>query len=99
MTLSIDRAADGFRHETVFYRHDEDFLAGVLPFVRDGLESDEAVIVAAPPVRLDLLRDALADDAGAVQLLDMTEIGLNPARIIAVWQSVVEDNVRAGRAL
>ena len=50
---------DRFEHEALFYRGDEDFLAGLLPFIRDGLERDEAVVVAEPRPRLDQLRDAL----------------------------------------
>ncbi len=89
----------GFRHETVFYREDEDFLRALVPYVRDGLEHDEAVVAAAPPVRLGLLRDALSDDAGAVEFLDMTDVGANPARIIAAWEDAVARTIGAGRGL
>jgi len=98
MTAVLEPVA-GFEHEALFYRGDEDFLAGLLPFVREGLDRDEAVVVAEPPVRLELLRDALGDDASAVQFFDMIEIGQNPARIIAVWDRVLRENVAAGRRL
>lgn len=89
----------GFEHEVLFYRDDEGFLAGLLPFVREGLERDEAVVVAEPRPRMELLRDALGDDATAVQFLDMAEIGANPARIIGVWASALEQHTSAGRTL
>jgi anti-sigma regulatory factor (Ser/Thr protein kinase) len=88
-----------FEHEAMFYRGDADFLAGLLPFIRGGLERDEAVVVAEPLPRLDLLRDALGGDAGAVEFLDMAEIGANPARIIGVWAQVLERHTGAGRRL
>jgi anti-sigma regulatory factor (Ser/Thr protein kinase) len=91
--------ADRFEHEAMFYRGDADFLAGLLPFVHDGLAQDEAVVVAEPRPRLDMLRDALGSDASAVELLDMAEIGANPARIIAVWSAVLEKHTGAGRRL
>ena len=91
--------AGGFEHEVLFYRDDEGFLAGLLPFVRDGLERDEAVVVAEPRPRMELLRDALGDDAVAVQFLDMAEIGANPARIIGVWASALEKHTAAGQQL
>ena len=75
----------GFEHEALFYRGDDGFLAGLLPFVREGLERDEAVVVAEPRPRLEQLRDALGDGASSVHFLDMAEIGQNPARIIGVW--------------
>ena len=91
--------AGGFEHEVLFYRDDEGFLAGLLPFIRDGLERDEAVLVAEPRLRMELLVDALGDDAAAVTLLDMAEIGANPARIIGVWAAALEKHTAAGRQL
>ncbi|MBN1092964.1 MEDS domain-containing protein [Blastococcus sp. TML/M2B] len=39
-------AAAGFEHEALFYRDDDTFLAGVVPFVREGLDRGERVVVA-----------------------------------------------------
>jgi anti-sigma regulatory factor (Ser/Thr protein kinase) len=91
--------AGGFEHEVLFYRDDESFLAGLVPFIREGLERDEAVIVAEPRPRMELLRDALGDDAVAVSFLDMAEIGANPARIIGVWAAALEKHREAGQRL
>ncbi len=88
-----------FAHETLFYRGDDDFLTGVVPFVRDGLAEDAAVVVVEPDRRIALLRDALGDDADAVRFLDMAEVGINPARIIPLWAAAVEDSLGAGRPL
>jgi anti-sigma regulatory factor (Ser/Thr protein kinase) len=91
--------AGGFEHEVLFYRDDEGLLAGLLPFIREGLERDEEVVVAEPRARLDLLREALGHDAAAVTFLDMAEIGANPARIIGVWAAALERQTAAGRQL
>lgn len=99
MTALLDETTPGFEHEAFLYRGEEDFLAGLLPFLREGLEQDEAVVVAEPASRLTLLRDALGDDAAAVTLLDMAEIGANPSRIIGVWATALEEHVQAGRKL
>jgi anti-sigma regulatory factor (Ser/Thr protein kinase) len=99
VTAVLDEPTAGFEHEALFYRGDEDFLAGLLPFVREGLARDEAVVVAEPSARLELLRDALGDDASAVEFLDMAEIGQNPARIIGVWDRVLQEHTAAGRGL
>lgn len=98
-TLLGAEAAERFDHEALSYRGDEDFLAGVVPFVREGLARDEAVVVAEPRRRLDQLRDALGDDAAAVELLDMGEIGGNPARIIGVWAATLDRHTAAGRRM
>lgn len=91
--------AGGFQHEVLFYRDDDGFLAALLPFIREGLEQDEAVIVAEPRPRLELLRDALGDDVADLDFLDMAEIGGNPARIIGVWAAALEKHTDAGRRL
>ncbi|MGY1643869.1 anti-sigma factor RsbA family regulatory protein [Geodermatophilus sp. SYSU D00703] len=92
-------APAGFVHETVTYSGDESFLDGVRGFVREGLERDEVVVVVEPRPRLELLRDALGSDAPAVRLLDMTEVGANPGRIIGVWAAALDRAVREGRVL
>jgi anti-sigma regulatory factor (Ser/Thr protein kinase) len=95
----LSESPAGFAHEALFYRGDDGFLAGLLPFVREGLERDEAVVVAEPRPRLELLRDALGDDAATVRFLDMAEIGQNPARIIGVWARTLQEHTDAGRTL
>jgi hypothetical protein len=91
--------AESFRHGTFFYRDAEAFLAGLLPFVRAGLAADQAVVVAEPRARLELLRDALGDDARDVEFHDMAEMGANPARIIPVWRDAVDRHLGGGRGL
>ncbi|MCW2618416.1 MAG: hypothetical protein JWR28_1565 [Modestobacter sp.] len=93
------RPAARFEHSAHFYGDDHEFLAGVVPFVREGLAADDAVVVVEPARRLTLLREALADDAAAVQFHDMAAVGANPARILAVWQEIVAQQVAAGRTL
>lgn len=71
-----------FLHPALFYRGAGEFAAGVGRFVRDGLAAGEPVAVAAPPEHVSLVRAELGDDAGRVLLVDMTEAGRNPGRII-----------------
>lgn len=101
MTPSVDAAppSSQFRHEAFFYACDTEFVSGVGRYVRDALENDESVVVAEPRDRIDVLRDALGDDAGAVEFLDMTAIGANPARIIPIWDAVARRHQVAGRPL
>jgi anti-sigma regulatory factor (Ser/Thr protein kinase) len=75
-------AVGGFVHPALFYRGPDEYLEGTVPFVREGLAAGEPVAVAVPTVNLALLRAELASDAERVRLLDMTEVGRNPGRII-----------------
>lgn len=90
-------ATPGFRHEAFLYRDAEEFCAGSAQFAGAGLEADEAVLVAVPPQRIDLLRDTLGRRADQVEFVDITDVGRNPARILPVWLSFVDRNRRAGR--
>ncbi|WP_134661610.1 MULTISPECIES: sensor histidine kinase [unclassified Amycolatopsis] len=71
-----------FLHPALFYRSAEEFTAGVVAFVREGLAAGEPVAVAAPPEHVRLVRAELGADAERVLLVDMTEAGRNPGRII-----------------
>lgn len=68
-------------HHAIFYRDDEEYLAGIVPFIEGGLAAGEPVFVAVPPDRLAVLRGALRG-AAAVTFADMSELGRNPSRII-----------------
>ncbi|MET8853111.1 sensor histidine kinase [Amycolatopsis sp. NPDC004625] len=73
---------DPFAHPALFYRGAAEYLAGTVPFVWGGLAAGEPVAVAVPGENLALLRRELGGDAARVRLLDMTEAGRNPGRII-----------------
>lgn len=74
--------AEPFVHPALFYRDQDSYLTGTVPFITDGLAAGEPVAVAVPAARLRLLRGALGADADQVELIDMEEAGRNPGRII-----------------
>ncbi|MBP2325291.1 anti-sigma regulatory factor (Ser/Thr protein kinase) [Kibdelosporangium banguiense] len=75
-------STDRFVHSALFYRGAEEYLAGTVPFVSEGLALGEAVAVIVPPARLGLIRQVLGDSAGQVHLVDMAKAGRNPGQII-----------------
>jgi anti-sigma regulatory factor (Ser/Thr protein kinase) len=74
--------AERFVHPALFYRGEQQYLAGTVPFVLEGLAAGEPVAVAAPPDRLRVIKDGLGEKAGQVHFVDMTQAGRNPGRII-----------------
>lgn len=76
---------DGFHHEALFYADADELLAGTLPFVQEGVEAGEAVMVAMPRPNLELLKGHLNSEVDQVRFVDMEEVGRNPARLIATW--------------
>jgi anti-sigma regulatory factor (Ser/Thr protein kinase) len=86
-----------FVHPALFYRDEAEYLAGTVPFLRDGLAQGEPVAVAVPGPRLALMHAALGALAGRVTWLDMTEAGRNPGWIIPGVLRAFADRHRRGR--
>jgi anti-sigma regulatory factor (Ser/Thr protein kinase) len=82
-----------FSHEAFVYATSEDFVAGTLPFVQEGLDAGEQVLAVLSQEKIDLLRSELAKDAHRVRFADMATVGANPARIIPVWMRFVDERV------
>jgi anti-sigma regulatory factor (Ser/Thr protein kinase) len=89
----------GFHHETLLYSGDEGFLSGTLPYIRDALTREEPVLVAVANERIELLKEALSDDAPLVSFTDMHILGSNPARIIPAWRRFLDEHARDGRSV
>jgi anti-sigma regulatory factor (Ser/Thr protein kinase) len=91
--------AGKFRHEALLYRSRGDFVAGTVPFIKEGLRAGEPVLVVESAEKIVLLQDALDDEAGRVLFADMSEIGANPARIIPAWREFVSRHGGQGKRL
>ena len=89
---------DAFSHEAFLYNDLAEFLDETCGFVREGLERDEAVLVATGGDRLAGLRSFFGTEPD-VQLVEMSEVGANPARIIPVWRQFLDEHVAAGRSV
>ena len=88
---------DGYRHEAFLWSGDDQFVAGTVSFVREGLEGGQAVMAALTRPRAQLLREALGPDARAVEFVDMEQLGANPSRIIPAWQAFADERIVDGR--
>ena len=89
----------GFRHEAVFYAGEGEFTAATLPFIQEGVEADEAMLVAVSETKIEALKGELGPDAAKVGFIDMEQLGRNPARIIPAWREFVDRNVAEGRGI
>jgi anti-sigma regulatory factor (Ser/Thr protein kinase) len=92
MTMSTAAEEPGLVHAALFYRSEQEYLDGIVPFLIDGLEMGQPVMAAVPGDNLAVLRDGLGDAAGSVVLADMTEIGRNPGRILGTAARFVAEN-------
>jgi anti-sigma regulatory factor (Ser/Thr protein kinase) len=88
-----------FRHEALFYAGKDEFLARTVPFIMDGVERSEPVLVVVDAGKIAALRHELNGAASEVQFADMAEVGRNPARIIPAWQEFVTNHGGGTRRL
>jgi anti-sigma regulatory factor (Ser/Thr protein kinase) len=88
---------DAFVHRALLYRGERAYLNGLVPFISEGLEGDEGVLVATTPDKIAVLRGALGRRADAVEFVDMRIVGRNPARIIPLWSDHLERCRTQGR--
>jgi anti-sigma regulatory factor (Ser/Thr protein kinase) len=93
------QARAGYRHEALLYAGEDEFMEGVLGFVRAGVAAREPMFVVVAERKLRALRHALNGDVDAAPVLfaDMDEVGANPARIIPAWQEFLERHAAPGR--
>jgi anti-sigma regulatory factor (Ser/Thr protein kinase) len=86
----------GFIHSALLYQSQQEYVDFVVRFVQDGLARDEAVLVAVPGDKLDLLRDALhaggSGFAAELRMADIAEVGRNPTRFMAMEASFADDH-------
>lgn len=93
------RSRQSYRHEAFLYRNAADFLHRMVPFVREGVDAGEPVMVVLVEEHAEWLRAGLGDQAEQVTFVDMREVGRNPARIIAAWQQFLAVHVLQGRPI
>ena len=63
---SAPKAHDGYRHEALLWQGHDEFLAGTLPFILEGVHAGQPVLAAVVPERVELLQRALGPDADRV---------------------------------
>jgi anti-sigma regulatory factor (Ser/Thr protein kinase) len=85
-----DPAPAGFRHDAFVYTDEDDFVRQAGGYARDGLAAGDTVVAVLPEEHNSLLRKALDGIADQVIFLDMTQLGRNPARIIPLWRTLLD---------
>lgn len=93
MTTEVVKRS-GFRHEAFFYADSDEFLAGTVPFLEEGVYAGDNVLVVLPEPRLRLVRGVLGSTAEEVDFLPMEKVGRNPSRLV----SACRDLLRASNA-
>jgi anti-sigma regulatory factor (Ser/Thr protein kinase) len=101
MTATVNQigSTPDFLHEAFFYEGDGDYLARTVPFIEEGLDLGEPVLVAVPTAKLALLTPRFERTSPELlRFASMEEIGRNPSWIIPAWNQFAAPHVEAGRS-
>lgn len=82
-----------------FYEDVDGFLSSAVPYLREGLEAREPILVALGPQKIELLRGELGADAERIEFADVEEFGLNPARLIPAWHDFLAQHLPDGGSI
>jgi anti-sigma regulatory factor (Ser/Thr protein kinase) len=88
---TTDLGRETFSHEAALYRGPEDLARVAVPFLREGIDRGEPVLVALVREHSRVLEQALGADAARVEFVDMADLGANPACIIPAWRRFLAD--------
>lgn len=91
----------GFRHEALIYEGEKEYLAGTVPFLIEGIEAGEQLLVAVGGDRAQSIAGALGRAATQrVQFVEMESAGRNPAPLLSLWRDFIAENGgRPGRGI
>jgi anti-sigma regulatory factor (Ser/Thr protein kinase) len=92
-------AGSRLRHCALVYSSEEEYLRHAVPFVREGLEASEGVIVANTKHGLAMMREALGSDAVQVTFIDVSSAYTRPARALAAYHDVFVKELRKTASL
>lgn len=92
-------AADhiGYFHETAFYGTDDELIDIVAPFLRDGLDAGEPVVVAFADHNTALMKRALGRQADSIRFLQADQY-TRPAKTIRAYRDMFAEFVIGGAA-
>ncbi len=97
--VATNRGGESLTHQAVLYESERDFLASIVPFVREGLECDDLIRIATTNRHAGWLRAALGADAERVTFEDRAHCYRHPVRNLAALHRTVQQASRAGRRL
>lgn len=86
-------------HRGLLYASEEEFLAGTLPFIRDGLDRGDPIRIATTDRNAGWLRAALGVDVRRVAFSDSSQRCRHPVRALAALRDAVQQVGADGQRL
>jgi CheY-like chemotaxis protein len=86
----------GCRHEALVYSSADELVAGAVPFLRQGIESGEQVLVVLRDAVRIVLEEALGADAAHIEFADAHAWYRSPQHAFAAYTRYVGDQLAGG---
>jgi transcriptional regulator with XRE-family HTH domain len=83
-------------HRVLTYGSDEEFLAGVVPFLVEGIERSHCLLAVMTEAKTGLLRDALAGRPEHVEFAEWADWYRSPREALRRYGAFVKENLEAG---
>lgn len=87
-----------YTHRALFHDTDDELVAGLVPFVTEGIEACERVVVVVSTVVGEMLRQQLGSSEG-FDLWDSIDVYTHPARTLAAYVETVRAGTEGGRSM
>ncbi|HEX4099237.1 MAG TPA: anti-sigma factor RsbA family regulatory protein [Pseudonocardiaceae bacterium] len=98
-SVATDRGGASLAHQALLYGSEEEFVAGTVPFIRDGLDRGDPVRVVTTDRNAGWLRAALGADVGRVTFGETSQWYRHPVRALAAVHRSVQVASRGGQRL
>ncbi len=98
-TVATYRGDVSLTHQALLYGSEEEFLAGTVPFIRDGVDRDDPVRIVTTDRNKGWLQAALGADARYVAFAESSQWYRHPVRALAEVHRTVRSATRVGRRL
>ncbi|MDQ4103914.1 MAG: MEDS domain-containing protein, partial [Actinomycetota bacterium] len=96
-TVGTSHSDELLAHQALLYRSKEEFLAGTVPFIRDGLDCDDPIRIATTDRNTSWLRAELGPAARHVTFCENSQWYGHPVRALAALDRVVRALGGGGR--
>jgi transcriptional regulator with XRE-family HTH domain len=85
-------------HRVLTYESDDDFLAATMPFLAQGIERSECLLVVTTDANIGLLREALGDLTALVEFAGSLDWYRSPRTALNGYRAFVKQKFEAGAA-
>lgn len=92
-----DRDGTSLSHQALLYGSEEEFLAGTVAFIRDGLDRGDLIQIATTDRNTGCLRAALGADARCVAFLNSSQCYRHPMRALTATHRTVQAASQSGQ--